>query len=78
MTTNNSKTTSETTLLLPAIVGAILAALAGCAGSHDEAATAAPAVIAAPLACDDGIKSAFKADADTSVLLVRAFRKGDG
>jgi feruloyl esterase len=29
------------------------------------------------LACDDGIKTGFKPDANTSVLLVRAFKKGD-
>ena len=29
------------------------------------------------LTCDDGIKTAFKPDANTSVLLVKAFRQGD-
>jgi len=32
---------------------------------------------AQPLACDDGLKAAFKPDANTSVVRVKAFRKGD-
>ncbi|RYY80114.1 MAG: hypothetical protein EOO24_43390, partial [Comamonadaceae bacterium] len=30
----------------------------------------------APLACDDGIKAAFKPDAQTTVVAVRAIAKG--
>src|SRR5882724_6661261 len=33
--------------------------------------------LAAPLACDDGIKTAFDPDADTSVIAVRLVKKGE-
>src|SRR5436853_6109545 len=33
---------------------------------------------AAPLACDDGIKTAFHPDADTTVIAVRLVKKGEG
>jgi len=36
----------------------------------------APA-LAAPLACDDGIKTAFRPDADTTVIAVRLIKKGE-
>ena len=36
-----------------------------------------PAANTPPLACDDGIKSAFKPDALTSVVAVQALKKGD-
>jgi feruloyl esterase len=39
-------------------------------------AHAAPA-LAQPLACDDGIKTAFHPDADTTVIAVRQVRKGE-
>ncbi|WP_395701965.1 tannase/feruloyl esterase family alpha/beta hydrolase [Aquabacterium sp.] len=54
------------------------AALGGCGGSDtaDPAPAPAPAP-AAPLACDDGIKAAFKPDANTTVTLVKAFKAGD-
>jgi len=35
------------------------------------------AATAAPLACDDGIKTAFRPDADTKVVAVRQVRKGE-
>lgn len=44
---------------------------AGCGGSDD------PAPTPTALACDDGIKTAFKPDASTTVLLVKAFKQGD-
>lgn len=55
----------------PTILGGLtLAALvAGCAGP-------APAPVLGPLACDDGIKTAFKPDAQTTVVSVRAIPKG--
>jgi hypothetical protein len=45
-------------------------ALAMPASAHDAHARQ-------PLACDDTLKDAFKPDAQTSVLLVKAFSKGD-
>ena len=33
--------------------------------------------LAEPLACDDGIKTAFRPDADTSVIAVRLVKKGE-
>src|SRR6478752_2272833 len=44
------------------------AMLAGCASSQRTAS--------APLACDDGIKTAFKPDANTRVVAVRRVAKG--
>jgi hypothetical protein len=42
-----------------------------CGGSDSPASTPTA------LACDDGIKTAFKPDASTTVLLVKAFKQGD-
>lgn len=47
-----------------------MAVLSGCGGGSGSAAPAA-------LACDDSMKTAFKPDADTSVLLVKSFKQGD-
>lgn len=44
---------------------------ASCGGSD----SAAPTPTA--LACDDGLKTAFKPDANTTVLLVKSFKQGD-
>lgn len=44
---------------------------AGCGGSDS------PAPTPTALACDDAIKTAFKPDANTTVLLVKAFKQGD-
>jgi hypothetical protein len=52
---------------------ALLAILAGCAGNI---VFATPSVKAA-LACDDHIKAAFKPDALTSVIAVKAFKRDD-
>jgi hypothetical protein len=46
------------------------AILSACGGGNS---TAQPT----GLACDDGIKTAFKPDANTTVLLVKAFKQGD-
>ena len=53
-----------------------LAALPACGGS-DDAPAPAPAPSAAALSCDDSMKTAFKPDAATSVVLVKAFKAGD-
>lgn len=56
----------------PGVIAAGLLSLcvAGCGGDSDTTPSAA-------LACDDGLKAAFKPDANTSVILVRKFAKGD-
>lgn len=58
---------------------AALSGVAGCSGSDNSGASQAPAAPApqATLACDESMKSAFKPDANTTVLLVKAFKKGD-
>lgn len=57
-----------------------LALLAGCNGG-DNGSSTPPAPPPAPpvskLVCDDTMKTAFVPDANTAVLLVRAFKKGD-
>jgi feruloyl esterase len=54
---------------LLALIGVV--ALAGCGGSSGNN------VAKTLLRCDDSMKSEFKPDADTSVLLVKSFKKGD-
>ncbi len=62
---------------------AAAAALSACGGSGSSG-TVLPIVPAAPppaapvaLTCDDSLKTAFKPDANTTVRLVKQFRKGD-
>jgi len=58
-----------------AVGGALVCALLGaCAdfGSTSEASASA-----LPLTCDDGLKAAFRPDANTSVVAVRAIKAGD-
>jgi len=55
------------------LAGALcMTGLTGC--SSDTEADAAPAAL---LACDDTLKTAFKPDAETTVVAVKAFRQGD-
>lgn len=55
------------------------ALVTGCGGSDSPAPTPAPtpAPAAALLSCDDSMKTAFKPDANTSVVLVKSFKQGD-
>lgn len=48
---------------------AITLLVQGCGGDDDSPPTA--------LACDDGIKTAFRPDAETTVLVVKSFKTGD-
>lgn len=60
------------------LLGAAMAAtllLAACGSDGDKKEDSSPAPIA--LTCDDAIKTGFKPDADTTVLMVKAFKKGD-
>jgi feruloyl esterase len=50
-------------------MAALCGTLAGCGGM--------PAAPSAPLACDDGLKTAFRPDADTTVVAVRRIRAGE-
>jgi feruloyl esterase len=67
---------------LSAVAG-LVAALAGCSNGSSKVRldAGAPAVDAPPpaaaLTCDDSMKAAFKPDANTTVLLVHAFKQGD-
>lgn len=63
---------------LATLLGAAGLALTACGGGDSPAAqppATAPATVA--LACDDSLKTAFAPDANTSVLLVKAFSAGD-
>lgn len=51
---------------------ASVALLGGCWGGDDN-----PAPQAQALACDDSLKTAFKPDANTTVVAVKSFKKGD-
>ncbi len=66
---------------LPVYAAAILfAGLASIAGAMSARAEMAPIVAAQAtdgLACDDGLKTSFRPDALTTVLLVKSFHKGD-
>lgn len=50
--------------------------LAACSGDDDEVVAATPPAAQA-LNCDDTLKTAFKPDNDTQVLLVKSFQQGD-
>ena len=49
--------------------------LAACGGNTSSSALTAATT--KPLTCDDSMKTAFKPDANTTVTLVKAFKKGD-
>ncbi len=52
--------------------------LSGCGGGDDSAAPSpAPAPAPVAQACNDGLKTSFAPDANTTVLLVKAFNAGD-
>lgn len=53
----------------------VMTALVQGCGGGDSSSTPAPTVSA--LSCDDGLKTAFKPDANTTVQLVKSFKAGD-
>jgi feruloyl esterase len=55
------------------LFGAAALTLTACGGSDGPAAPAAPVA----QACDDGLKTLFTPDENTSVLLVKSFKAGD-
>ena len=65
-----------------AVLG-VLASLGGCFFDSTDSPPPAPAPATTPaqapvaLTCDDSMKTAFKPDTNTTVLLVKAFKKGD-
>lgn len=74
-TTNGSK--RHPVFPLTAIFSALLG-LSACSSDHDDPPTEPPPPPPPTLlACDDSMKSRFRPDANTTVLLVKAFRKGD-
>src|SRR5471032_641864 len=62
---------------MPVLVAACASAvmLAGCGGGNTSS-SASTAATTKPLTCDDSMKAAFKPDANTTVTLVQAFKKG--
>ena len=56
-------------------VASVATALTACGGNDDDPPAPAPAPVA--LSCDDSITHNFKPDANTAVLLVKAFKQGD-
>jgi feruloyl esterase len=57
---------------------AAVAALSACGGgNHSSAPASAAAPTPTALTCDDSMKTAFAPDANTTVTLVKAFKKGD-
>lgn len=64
---------TKTALLCASMLTAL--GLSACGGDGGKDAHANPDPVA--LGCDDSIKTGFKPDADTTVLLVKAFKKGE-
>ena len=66
-------------LIVSAVVATLLAA--GCGGGSRNTlpfvAGGTPPPAPAPLTCDDTLKANFKPEANTSVVAVKAFKKGD-
>ncbi|MES2183210.1 MAG: tannase/feruloyl esterase family alpha/beta hydrolase [Pseudomonadota bacterium] len=60
-----------------AAAGAITVLLGGCGGGGGDTPAAVDTSANAVLTCDDSMKSAFKPDANTTVLLVKALKAGD-
>ena len=60
-------------------IAAATTLLPACGGGDSAAPAPTPAPPPAPVAlsCDDSMKTAFAPDANTSVLLVKSFKKGD-
>lgn len=61
-------------------VGSAGALIVGCGGGDSPAPAPAPTPAPAPaalLVCDDTMKTAFKPDANTNVVLVKAYKQGD-
>jgi feruloyl esterase len=65
-------------MLFSVLAASMLPVACGGGGGDDDDAAAAPAPApAAALACDDTMKTAFRPDADTTVVLVKSFKQGD-
>ncbi len=56
------------------MIGLLAAALGACGRGDDDPNPPPPA---ATLSCDDSMKDAFRPDADTRVILVKAFKQGE-
>lgn len=72
----SSRPSAPRAFALALAVVATAAIVAACGGGSD-AANGTAQTPASLLSCDDSMKTAFKPDADTSVVLVKAFKQGD-
>lgn len=61
----------RTSVLTAWVLMALLVALGGCFGGGSDSPTVQT------LSCDDSLKTAFKPDANTTVVAVKSFKKGD-
>jgi hypothetical protein len=61
-------------LLFRPFIIATVAALAACGGDGDSSSAAIPQSL---LTCDDSLKTGFSPDANTTVVAVKSFKKGD-
>lgn len=71
MRTHHHREEFRTRLLAAVLALASLASLTGCFHDDDDPPGAQA------LSCDDSLKAAFKPDANTTVVAVKAFKKGD-
>jgi hypothetical protein len=73
---------SRTSVSSSAVILSVLSGMAGCSGNDNNADNGANPITGqtaaqSALVCDESMKTAFKPDANTTVLLVKAFKKGD-
>lgn len=72
------KNESRRRVLFGVLAGSALIGLAGCGSSDNDDVPQSPEQAAqSTLVCDDTLKTAFKPDANTTVLAVKPFKKGE-
>jgi hypothetical protein len=62
-------------LAAASVMFSTIAGLTGCGSSDNDNSNTSQAAAEARLSCDDSIKTGFKPDTNTSVLLVKAFKR---
>jgi hypothetical protein len=81
MTPTSTRPTSKRARLL--VLASLAGLLAACSGGDDDISVSPPAPPPPPppapvaLQCDDTMKTAYRPDSDTTVLLVKAYRAGE-
>ena len=76
--TDQGSTQKRLAALKPLLATCAAGALLSACGGDDSGPAPAPAPAqAAALTCDDSMIAAFKPDANTTINLVKAFKKGD-